>query len=200
MWKIFQKPFDAEIKRPSLMKVGMALVVFPLTVIVCDMVPSIPDGLAWMLLFLLSFSFLAGAYRSRQVRFTLPYTLPMSTSAALIFTFPTTIPFAFMLSWAYFTLGNAWKYWYLQRDPRRLSPEYRYFKDPRTRPQQRIIYGLLIMGGLSFPVPLVLFMILTASGMPDRSAAVPVTIFAFAIFFVGLVQVIRGIIGIIRKH
>ena len=93
--------------------------------------------------FALSGSFIAGAHRTSSIRYRVPIMLPILLAIPFIRYVPLAIPAAPLISYAYFTLGNAWKYWYLQQDPNR-HIHHPDFKDPNTRPQRHVIRGLLL--------------------------------------------------------
>ncbi|RRC95290.1 hypothetical protein [Schaalia canis] len=144
MFKIFTVPFTRTITRPSPLTLTTAAGALATALTFPAIIPNTSYFFLAVQALSASGTFIAGAHRNHAISFRALVVLPLIITAISIRHYPlNTIP-ALLLCYAFYVLGNAWKYWYLQQDPNRHNPNYRYFKDPNTRPQQHIIYALFL--------------------------------------------------------
>ncbi|WP_175956610.1 hypothetical protein [Schaalia sp. Marseille-Q2122] len=199
MWKIFQGCFDTPINRPTPRALTTGFGALATALALPAIIPNTSYAFLAAQTLFASGTFIAGAHRNHAVRVRALVVLPLIVAAISIRHYPlNTIP-AFLLCYAFYIFGNAWKYWYLQQDPARLSPHYRYFKDPNTQPQQHIIYALFLTP------PLFLFtgsLIVTLQGtglFGERITFIAISILVVGCLVFALTHIVIGIVQFIRK-
>ncbi|RRC95289.1 hypothetical protein [Schaalia canis] len=192
--------YDHEITRPKPQHLLAATAAVSIAALWPTIVPNVEPFFIALQAFIASGVFLAGAHRTSRIRITMPIVITAVITGVIGRIAPQAIPTGFLLVYAFFTFGNAWKYWYLQQDPNRHNPHYRYFKDPNTKPQRHVIYGLAIIIGLTVPPPLLVYVLMTdLFYLPEKVAAWTASILALGILLWGLARIILGIVQLIRR-
>ncbi|WP_175956608.1 hypothetical protein [Schaalia sp. Marseille-Q2122] len=191
--------YDHQIKRPEPQHLLTAVAAVGVAVLWPAIVPNVEPFFIALQAFISSGVFLAGAHRTSRIRIAMPIVVTAVITGVVGRLAPQAIPAGFLLVHAFFTFGNAWKYWYLQQDPARLSPHYRYFKDPNTQPQRHIIRGVLLAPS-TFLIGGILGLIIQGLHLATRETSGRIaTIIIILLLLLSALEVVIGIVQLIRR-